>query len=102
MIVMADRGFRASADNGVAEVTIPAQRNEPIVWIVFGYSATPTGGALTIRKNGETVLAAPITAGGIGEIFPPGFTRRPGETLTVTLAAGGSSVVGYLNVFLKE
>lgn len=102
MIVMADRGFRAAASNAVAEVTIHKHRREAIVWIVFGYSGTPTGGALVIRINGETILSVPVTAGGAGEIFPPGLAKRPEDTMVVTLAAGGVGIDGYLNVFLRE
>lgn len=65
--------------------------------IAWGYSEAPTGGSLTIEDGATVVFYLPITGAGAG--FVPVFGKGTAATaLTVTLAAGGGTCVGSLNV----
>lgn len=66
--------------------------------IAWGYSEAPTGGSLKIEDGaGTTVFYLPITAAGPG--FIPVFGKGSANTaLVVTLAAGGGTCVGSVNV----
>jgi|FLYN01.1.fsa_nt_gi riboflavin biosynthesis pyrimidine reductase len=67
--------------------------------IIASYSAVPTGGNLTIEDGaGTTVFQADITAAGpVAIVFDPPIASRRNTALIITLAAGGTSVVGKLN-----
>lgn len=85
--------------NTAAVVTLAATAGwawivERIVW---SYSATPTGGRLTIVETETTVLDIDITSGGPGP-FEVGEEYSAGAAVVITLAAGSGSVVGKLNV----
>ena len=70
--------------------------------IIFGYDKSPTGGLLSVSRGATVVLSVPVVSGGIQNLqFLAPIRNLPDETLTVTLAAGGESVIGYLNL-LKE
>jgi hypothetical protein len=66
--------------------------------VAWGYSEAPTGGSLTIEDGaGTTVFYLPITGAGAG--FVPVFGKgSPNTALIVTLAAGGGTCVGSVNV----
>lgn len=66
--------------------------------IAWGYSEDPTDGSLKIEDGaGTTVFSVPITAAGPG--FIPVFGKGSANTaLVVTLAAGGGTCVGSVNV----
>lgn len=88
-----------SATNGAVAITIPASatKRSHVSKVIFSYSATPTNGGLTVAVNGTTKLDLPITAAGPG----PLNLNIPGEvntTTVITLAAGGSGIVGKLYV----
>lgn len=88
-----------SAANAAATFTIaaPGAGNYiDLAHLYFGYSAAPTAGTLTISATGLTSIVVPVTAAGTG--FLPMPLRIPVNTAcTVTLAAGGSGVVGIVN-----
>lgn len=88
-----------SAANAAATFTIaaPGAGNYiDLAHLYFGYSAAPTAGTLTISATGLTSIVIPVTAQGAG--FLPMPIRIPVNTAcTVTLAAGGSGVVGRVN-----
>lgn len=70
--------------------------------IVASYSADPTGGRLTIQDGATTIFDTDITRSGPA---PIAFARpRKGTAntaMTITLYAGGASIVGKLNVLGK-
>lgn len=66
--------------------------------VALSYSATPTGGRLTIADGAETVFDLDIPAAGMQVIaFNPPRRGRPNRALVVTLASGDGSVQGKLN-----
>jgi hypothetical protein len=80
----------AAAGEGVSHV---------ITGIYFGYDDTPTGGSLTVTDGGSTVFQIPVTAAGAGFIpFDPPLKGTANSEVVVTLAAGGGSVSGAVNV----
>lgn len=70
------------------------------IWRVdWSYSGAPTGGNLTITDGSATVFELDITAAGPGFVeFPSGRAGTPGAALVVTLNAGGTGVLGKVNV----
>ncbi len=88
---------QAPTSNTAATVVLAAPTNGR--WILGGvnwsYTAAPTGGSLTISwVEGVTTYTETyaITAAGPGSFSWPEPKRFPiGSTLTVTLAAGGST-----------
>jgi hypothetical protein len=62
----------------------------------WSYSDTPTAGGVLVTSAGITIFALGIAAAGHGSV-EVGFQGFPGQDLTVTLAAGGSGVIGCLN-----
>lgn len=67
--------------------------------IDWSYNGDPTAGALTVTSGGVTIYSIDITKGGPGPLsFANPIMGEPGEAVVVTLAAGGSGVVGKLNV----
>ena len=87
------------AANTAATVTIAASQagRRVIRAVVWSYSATPTGGRLTITDGGTTILDIDITVGGPGPV-PLEYVAGVNAAVVVTLAAGGGSVVGKLSV----
>lgn len=79
----------AAAGEGVSNV---------IRGIAWGYSETPTAGSLKVEDGeGTTVFYLPITGAGAG--FVPLYGKGSANTaLVVTLAAGGGTCVGSVNV----
>jgi hypothetical protein len=72
-----------------------------IAQILWSYSATPTGGNLTISWTDPVAGAVTetyyITAGGPGSItFNPPRRFPTGQIVTLTLAAGGASCAGTI------
>jgi hypothetical protein len=90
-----------AADTAAVVTLTPDSAEEllAIDHIAWSYTASPTGGRLTVAIGGVTVLDLDITTGGPGPIeFGRGLVGKPGETIVVTLAAGGSGIGGKLNV----
>lgn len=64
----------------------------------YSYSATPTGGRLTIADGADTVLDIDVpTAGDKILTFDPPRKGHAGRAMVVTLASGAGAVVGKLN-----
>ncbi len=90
----------AQATPAVCTMAAPGAADRWILYaILWSYSATPTGGSLTIAWTdpvaGAQSYVLGIPGGGIGQI--PFFTplRFPIATaVTITLASGAGSVVG--------
>jgi hypothetical protein len=92
----------ATATNAAAVVTYAAAGVEiahSIAGVSWSYSAAPTGGSLTIADGSNTILSVDITAAGPGFLnFSPSKIGTPNQSMTITLAAGGSGIVGKLTV----
>ena len=89
------------AANTAAVVTLAAVagRRNVVYQVAASYSATPTGGRLTITDGGVTVLDVGISAGGLTNlVLDPGLAGGPNAEVVATLAAGGSGIIGRLNV----
>lgn len=89
------------AANTALVITIAPQSSNQSVEISnlhCGYAGTPTGGLITVANvNGSYIM--PITAQGtIARDFSDPIRGDVGATVTVTLAAGGVGVTGYLSV----
>ena len=63
-----------------------------------GYTATPTGGLLTIT-DGTTTFEIPITTAVPFDFPNLDFQTVAGATPSATLAAGSGAVVGYVNLY---
>lgn len=97
--VPANTGHTNRATNAAATVTLVPGEGKAfgISSLSWSYSGTPTGGSISIFDGGNLVEQWDITAGGPG--FLPVFLRgSTGQTLAVTLSAGGSGIVGKINV----
>jgi hypothetical protein len=84
----------AQETNAAAVVTLNAgasNHKNHLSRVIFSYSAAPTGGRLTIAVDGATVGTWAVTGAGPGVI---GVNIRAAKPITVTLAAGGSGIVG--------
>lgn len=91
----------AAANTAVVQTyTAETGRQHVLAAVLASYSAAPTGGRLTIEDAaGNVVFDADIIAGGLTPFyFDPPLAGSPGAALIITLAAGGGSVVGKLNL----
>jgi len=86
----------ADNDDAVVELTATAGRQHVISEISWSYDNAPTGGKLTIAY-GTTTLAWWIIAGGPGRL-PLNVVAAANQAVTITLAAGGTSVKSTLVV----
>lgn len=96
-------GDYATGTNAAAVInlaSVGAGRNHVVTGINCGYSATPTSGSIKIEDgSGNVVFKAPITSAGNNTInFYPPKIGSSNTAMIITLAAGGSGVVGDLNV----
>lgn len=96
--------------NVAAVHTIAADANQ--FWVIdsieWSYDSVPTGGRLSITIGGTLVFDVDITAAGPGHFdwsHAPRFTNllnkgQPlkNEAVVITLASGGASAIGNLNV----
>lgn len=96
--------YATAAANTAVTITYAAsgaQVNRPhaIRGLVWSYSGGTPVGSLTITEGGTTVFSIDITSEGPGFInWPLGAGTSSNIELAVTLAAGGSDIVGKLNV----
>jgi hypothetical protein len=96
-------GDYATGTNTAAVITLSAAgagRNHTLTGMSYGYSSAPTSGSIKIEDgSGNVVFRAPVTLAGQQTInfFPPkiGSQNTP---MIITLAAGGSGVVGDINI----
>lgn len=95
----ADTGKLAQATNGNATVTLAAEAGK--IWamglVTVGYSDTPTGGLLTIFDGANPIFRVPITQSNPTPV-PVYRYGGAGNQMSATLSAGGSGIVGYINV----
>ena len=103
-------GAAPAANNNAVE-TLAATAN--YAWHVgqvdYSYSATPTGGKLTVGwtdpTNGAQTKTYYVSAGGPGQlVFRPPLAFPAGAAVTFTLFAGGASVSGsvYPSAWLEN
>ena len=88
-----------STANAAAVITISApgaglclQLNQ----LTFSYSGAPTNGLLTIQQGSTVIHETAITAAGAGPLVG-GYKLGANTAMTITLAAGGSGVVGRVS-----
>ncbi len=89
-----------SATNAPAVVTLAAAGADlcnGVSGLAVSYSATPTGGNVQIADGAAVVFDLDITSAGPTVIhFPALMVGSPNTAMTLTLAAGGSGIVGRL------
>lgn len=94
----------AGAANAAVTHTFAAVAGQAhrLTFLLVSYSGGPTGGRITVTDGATTVLDAHVTAAGPTVLpLPPGGLKGSVNTaMTVTLAAGGLSIVGKLNTGL--
>jgi len=67
--------------------------------VYWSYDDDPTAGGLVITDGGTTVFSLAITSKGPGFLpFTPPLKSAANAALVATLAAGGASVTGKLNL----
>lgn len=101
---MAPAAAQAPAANTAAVDTLAATSGQQ--WVLnnvrWSYSATPTAGSLTIAWTdpvaGNVSETYYIAAGGPGALMLGNRVFSTGSAVTLTLAAGGSSVSGTVYV----
>ena len=94
-----DTGTDAADTAIVITYAAITDRSHVIHGIEWSYSETPTGGGLTVAVGGTTVLQLDIAVGGPDQIIlDPPHKADQGAAVVVTLAAGGGTAVGKLNV----
>lgn len=90
------------APGAAAVLQLPADpsHRHVIDSLAWSYSGAPTGGGISVADNGSTVFTMDVMLAGYGQIiFKTGLAAATfGNALTITLAAGGLSIVGKLNV----
>jgi hypothetical protein len=96
-------GDYATGTNAAAVITLGAAgggRNHVITGISYGYSAAPTSGSIKIEDgSGNVVFRSPITSAGQQTInFYPPKIGSSNTSMIITLAAGGSAIVGDVNI----
>lgn len=91
----------SAATAAVVTYAATGQGRHTIQGLAWSYSATPSGGNITIAdSNFGTVLNLDIPTAGVGTLFFPNpLSGDNGASLTITLASGGGTVVGKLTVF---
>lgn len=85
--------------NTAVTITYAAAERRRVVWGVNGsYSGSPTGGKVQIKRGANVVWEAAITGTSFNFSFTKPIGGLPNEALSVVLAAGGSGVIGIVNV----
>jgi hypothetical protein len=92
----------SSTANAAAVRTLPAATDGTsncIDGLMVSYTSAPTNGLLTIEDGtGNIVFRIDITSGGPQYIMLRGFSGSPNTPMIITLAAGGGSDIGRINV----
>lgn len=99
--VAADRHYPSAATAAVVTYAAVSGQYHVIRGIAFSYSATPTGGRLTVEDvSGTVIYDQDVTAAGpVNVVFPlPLRSAAVNTALIVTLASGAGAVVGKLTV----
>jgi len=94
----ANYGTGTNTSVAVAYTAIPNSCHT-ITGVVWSYSADPTGGNLLVQDGSNTVFCVDVIhGGGEGLQFIPPIKGTVGNAMTITLAAGGSGIVGRVSV----
>lgn len=92
----ADRATSSSNATAVVTYSAGVYRRQSFHGLAWSYNGVPTTGRLFVTIDGNVVFDIDITNGGPGFIWFP--RRMGGRNIVITLAAGGTSIVGKLNV----
>lgn len=86
--------------NVAAVVTYPAHPygTHQIGGVAYGYNGTPVNGHLTVEDGSTKIFSEPITTTDGYFNFAEGLRGTGNKSMTVTLAAAGSSVKGEVTV----
>lgn len=89
-----------SSANATAVVTLTADPNEfhALHSIQCSYSAAPTAATVTVAIDGTTVFSMHVVGTELVIDLPKPIYGAKGDSMVITLAAGGSGIVGKLNV----
>lgn len=95
-----NRHAPAAATAAVVTLAADASRPNILSQIHCGYTATPTGGAITVEDGaGTTVWSLPLAGAGPYQFdFDPPLCGTRNTAMIITLASGAGAVVGTLNV----
>ena len=104
--VVVPKTHAPDADTAAVITLVASASTRHVVDSVFcGYSATPTGGSLTIAatvKGSAVSQVLPIAAGGpVVLSFAPPLQGDVNTAITLTLSAGGGAVVGKINAMTR-
>lgn len=89
------------AANTDAEIVYAAEtgKRHVITGPIYSYDALPSGGSLTVKDGTDTILAVSINNFGERQlVFEKPMSGTPGQSMTITLAAGGAGVTGKLTI----
>jgi hypothetical protein len=95
-----DAADSVSATHAAASAVYPATSGRHCLsGVAWSYSASPTGGRMTILDGSNTVFDIVIGAAGYGAIdFPVAKCGNTGTAMTVTVADGGVGIAGTVNI----
>lgn len=104
--VVVPKTHAPAADTAAIITLAAASGTRHVVDKVFGsYSATPTGGSLTIASTvlgtAVSVVVAITAAGPFDFDFPVPIQGDDNTAITITLAAPGGTVVGKVNALTR-
>jgi hypothetical protein len=91
-----------AAANTAVTITLAASgtTTHVVTVLAYSYSASPTGGQITIKDGATTVFDLDVTSTWevVASMPPGGIKGTAGAAMTVTLAAGGAGITGKLNI----
>lgn len=89
-----------SSANAAATITLAANSDEfhAVHSIQCSYSAAPTTATVSVAIDGTTVFSMHVVGTELVIDLAKPIYGEKGEALVVTLSAGGSGIVGKLNV----
>jgi len=97
-----ETAYHAPAAGNAATVSFSAPGGgvaHCITGIAWSYDSAPTNGKVQMKFGGAVVFELYVTAAGPGSVlFPLPRKARENASLEVTLASGGGSVAGTVNV----
>lgn len=93
----------APAANTPAVITLSAPTDPARRWVIdsihWSYSGVPAGGSVVVTSNGITLYTEYVSKDGPGFLpFFRGLKGTIGKDVTITLAPGGGTVAGSVNV----
>lgn len=91
--------FPAAATAAVITVAAVTDRRHIVHAILASYSATPTGGRLTVKSASTVLVDLDLAIAELVEINNP-IVAEYGEELEIRLYSGAGTVVGKLNALV--